>query len=605
MKVPGIAAAAPGTASPRLVPRGIALFAFLFAVFHLSPHVTVTDSRYSLLVSEVLLTTGTLRLDGMVSPSDYRAYRKAGSVRLYFPEAGSVLAVPFMALVRPFGGSVFDGEGRFDPAREDALQKLFSALLCAAAGVVLWRLAARFASERAALVIAVSACLASPVWSSTSRALWTDTWGFLLLSLALLMAVKPLRGPGLVVLGTVLSWMYFVKPTYSVPVAAITAVVLWRQGWRSWLLPFTGAVWLAAFVFWSLHVNGTLQPDYFRASRLGESNLATSLAPHLFSPSRGLLVYFPFAVWAVWMVAANWRRLRDRDLAVAAFFVMVLHYAVHGSHSATAGHCYGARFSGPLIPWFVLLAAMGWDAATRRPGPGRSAAFAWGLVLVLWGVAVNARGALEPRTWRWNNEPANIDEAPERLWDWRRPQFAADLLPGVIDLPPVVPVLSPVLDFRKPSSSPFLVGAWSGPEEDGRWSCGTSAGLAFSAEPGRGIVLRLTARTFGPQQIICHFNGERVRSIRTEGDAWFTETFSLPATRVGDWNMLEFRFPDRRSPAGANPEGDRRELGLMVRTLVSLPAGGPSPASGRDEPAGEAVVERDADDHVEGEGDGE
>ncbi len=548
------------------------LFAVLFAVFYLSPHVTVTDSRYALLASEVLLTKGTLQIDGLVEVPDYRILKSGGHEHLFFPAAGSVFGMPFMALMRPFGGSVFDGEGRYDPSREEALQKLLGALLCAAFGVVVWRMAAQFTGEGTALVIAVAACLGSPVWSTASRAVWMDTWGLLLLSIGLLMVVKPLRFPGLVVLGTCLSWMYFVKPTYSIPIVAITGIAVWRHRLNAWPLLVAGAVWLGVFVMWSLHTFGTPFPEYFSTSMLRFRDVPDALAPHIFSPSRGILVYFPAAAWAVWMVLGNWARVRDRDMATAAFVVIVLHYVVHAAHSSTAGHCYGARFAAPLVPWFVLLAAIGWEAASKMPICSRRATLACGLLLALWGVVVNGRGAIEPKTWSWNTVPVNIDDSRDRVWDWRRPQFLADLLPEPLILPEEFPALPSIIDFRSPDSAAYLLGSWDACESEGRWSMGANAAVIFSSWAGRGIQVRMTVRTAGPQKAAASLNGETVWEVHTGNDGWFTVDFTLPAALVSDRNVLEFHFPDRKVSDKSRHIGDFRELGLMVRSIEFLPA---------------------------------
>ncbi|MBE2179033.1 MAG: hypothetical protein IAE97_00980 [Chthoniobacterales bacterium] len=551
----------------RHILAGAGFFTVLFAAFYLSPHVTVTDSRYALLASEVLLTDGTLKLDGLAEVPDYRILESGGHERLFYPAAGSVFSVPFMALVRPFGGSVFDKEGRYDPTREDALQKLLGALLCAVLGILMWRLAAQFTGGRAAMVIAIAASFGSPVWSTASRAVWMDTWGLLLLSIGLLMVVKPLRLPGLIILGSCLSWMYFVKPTYSIPVAAITGIVVWRHRLNAWPLLVTGAVWLVVFVLWSLHTFGTPLPEYYSTSMLKFRDVPDALASHIFSPSRGILVYFPAAAWAVWMVVRNRARVGDRDLVTAAFAVIVLHYVVHAAHSSTAGHCYGARFATPLVPWFVLLAAIGWEAVWREPACRRRFALACGLLLVLWGAFVNGRGAIEPKTWNWNIVPASIDDSRERLWDWRRPQFVADLLPEPLILPEEFPTLPSVLDFRGPDSAPYLLGRWDACESEGRWSMGANAAVIFSSWPGRGLQVRMTVRTAGPQRVEASLNGETVWEVHTGNERWFTVDFPLPATLVSDRNVLEFRFPDRRVPDQSRHIGDFRELGLMVRCI--------------------------------------
>jgi len=47
-------------------------------------------------------------------------------------------------------------------------------------------------------------------------------------------------------------------------------------------------------------------------------------------------------------------------------------------------------------------------------------------------VAINARGAADSATARWNITPVNVDEHPERLWDWEHPQFLARVSGGSV-----------------------------------------------------------------------------------------------------------------------------------------------------------------------------
>ena len=96
------------------------------------------------------------------------------------------------------------------------------------------------------------------------------------------------------------------------------------------------------------------------------------------------------------------------------------------------GHSYGARYTTGLVPWFVLLAVLGLKAMldweTRRGASvttRRRALLACGALLLGLSVFINARGAMAHATWRWNVLPANVDEHPERIWDWRDPQFLA------------------------------------------------------------------------------------------------------------------------------------------------------------------------------------
>ena len=47
--------------------------------------------------------------------------------------------------------------------------------------------------------------------------------------------------------------------------------------------------------------------------------------------------------------------------------------------------------------------------------------------LVALSVLVNFRGASSPAVYRWNVDPVDVDQRPERLWDWRDPQFLRGL----------------------------------------------------------------------------------------------------------------------------------------------------------------------------------
>src|SRR6267142_876184 len=79
------------------------------------------------------------------------------------------------------------------------------------------------------LIVAIGGALGTQVWSTASRSLWTDTWGLFLLGVVLLMLMGAATGrirlrP--ILLATLLSWMYIVRPTFAVPVAVIAVYIL-------------------------------------------------------------------------------------------------------------------------------------------------------------------------------------------------------------------------------------------------------------------------------------------------------------------------------------------------------------------------------------------
>ena len=81
------------------------------------------------------------------------------------------------------------------------------------------------------------------------------------------------------------------------------------------------------------------------------------------------------------------------------------------------GHSFGPRFWAQTSPSLVWIAAV---ALTPQPSRARVRSLA---TVALLGVAAHTRGSLSLKPWRWNDTPLNVDQAPERWWDWRDPQF--------------------------------------------------------------------------------------------------------------------------------------------------------------------------------------
>lgn len=98
------------------------------------------------------------------------------------------------------------------------------------------------------------------------------------------------------------------------------------------------------------------------------------------------------------------------------------------------GHSYGPRLTAGLVPWFALLGILGITARhawLRQHGSNVSRFFqsgelAVGGVLLALSIALNGVGATAQRTWWWNVKPVNVDQHPERVLDWKDPQFLAD-----------------------------------------------------------------------------------------------------------------------------------------------------------------------------------
>src|SRR5688572_20629840 len=360
------------------------IFAAALSIFLLSPVHQVTDSAYSMLLSESLLHHGSFELDHYAIPRGepkwFRYYFRNGDIyqlewvngHLYhnFPVGTSILSIPFVAVMNAAGVSATNPDGSYNHDGEEKIEKILAAILMAALVCVFFLMARLALSNGLSAAVALGGGLGTQVWSTASRSLWTDTWGSLLLGVVLLMLFGAAVGrfrlrP--ILLATLLSWMYIVRPTFAIHIIGITVYIFLY--YRTILLRYviTGAVWLAAFVIYSWHFYGHTLPSYYRAGRLQFDFFWTALAANLISPARGLLIYVPVVLFIGYLLAHYRRQIIYQRLVALSLAVIVAHILVVSCQIHWwGGHSFGARFSTGLVPWVVLLAILGLQARRHR-----------------------------------------------------------------------------------------------------------------------------------------------------------------------------------------------------------------------------------------------
>jgi len=453
----------PGASIPRTNIRWaiyIALFALTFTIFALSPVTDLHDSRYTVLLSECILTRHTTdlkyysieALDFSSLPSEpdlvrndafYELVKIGGKLLYYYPHGSSMLSLPLVAALRASGQSVVNDTGNYYVVREAQEQHLIAALLMALLACLFLLTGGILLPPSWSLTIALAASLGTQIWSTASRLLWSHTWEVLLLgavTFELLDAEAKHRPLHMVWLATLVSWMFFVRPTGGIVIAGVTIYILVYY----WIacLPYilTGLIWLFAFITYSWFTFGEVVPGYYHNPSFHSSeHFFAALAGNLVSPSRGILVFVPELMFLIYLVVRFWKRVPHRSLATLAIAMCVAHFVVLAADKKWwGGWSYGPRLSTDLVPWFVLLAILGiraWrdEMKQRRLDSGVDESrvmwrerieIAVGCLLLVAGIMINAHGALSWSTALWNAEP-NIELHPERVWDWRAPQFLA------------------------------------------------------------------------------------------------------------------------------------------------------------------------------------
>ena len=583
----------------------LAIFVAALLVFWYSPISNDSDSRYTLLLTESLLTKGSFVLDGygihhhppieyggtQLDGEDYQLEIVDGHYYYFFPPGSSILSAPFV-LAQDAAGKGVIKNGAWYVGREQGNQHFIASFLMAVLAAIFYLTARLLLPVGWSVVIALGGALGTQVWSTASRVLWNHTWGIALLGCVLWLLLAQATGRRKlppILLATLLSWSYFVRPTNSLFIIGITVYVLCYHREIFVRYAVTGAAWFAGFVAYSWDHYGALLPAYFRGNRLEVKTLGEALAGNLISPSRGLLLFVPVVLFVVYLPLRYWRHRVFPRLLVLAAVVSVCHYVAISSFVPWyGGGCYGPRYTTELVPWMVLVTILGVAAALRRREDGsvppshvgwRATLIAGGVLLLL-SVFANGRGAISVPARVWNRFPATVDQQPSRVWDWRYPQILAGWISP--PLPDVFPVLAAGqrIDFGKEKGRRFQYEGWQESEPQWCWSSERRATLIFAAEGPAPQTLRLR---FAPyvlgtrltqQRVIIRLNGQPVGDLIAKGAEPQDYRFPLPA---GAWlpkNRLTFDLPDATTPISLNDGRDQRLLGIQ---LCWIEFGGPEP----------------------------
>ncbi|HEY5096411.1 MAG TPA: hypothetical protein VII46_00115 [Acidimicrobiales bacterium] len=373
-----------------------------------------------------------------------------------FPWAVSLFAVPWV-IVEDIGHKLGITEGSVAMVRSGhdwGLQVVSMATVVAAATVVVYFIALRVLRlhpaarrRRWAVAVALAFALATPAWSTASRAMWQHGPSMLCIALGLLFALRAQAGQrGWMGMGAAFAASYAMRPTDSIVIIAIAAWVLLAER-RHLVAVVAGAVPpLAILVAVNLAVyHQPLSPYYTGGQAFDVSGtMVVALAGNLVSPARGLFIFCPLVVLSVIGVVVRWRAGELTAFWKALAVIPVLHWIVISAFKHWwGGDSFGPRFFTDIVPVLVVLALPAVEVLARwmapstgraRPGSGPVAApprlrwqralVALTLVALVWSVGVNAQGAILKSAWCWNSEPTQVDAHPSKLWDWSDPQFA-------------------------------------------------------------------------------------------------------------------------------------------------------------------------------------
>jgi hypothetical protein len=271
----------------------------------------------------------------------------------------------------------------------EIMEKLSASLLAAIASVVMF-LVLRREGFRWAFPLALAFAFGTNTWMISSQALWQQGSGQLLVALALLLALgRPTPGR-VALLGFVCVLIAANRPPDMLIAAAFVLFALWRRGRDAGWLAAGAALPVAGLLYYNLDLIGKLAGGYALAGKRGREDFfhleALGLPGLLVSPTRGLLVFSPFLLFAAIGLVRRLRTPDSRKLAITLGLAVAAQLLVYSQTDWRAGVAWGPRWLTDLLPILVWMLAPA--TLALRPLARRALVAA-----IVAGIAIQAIGA--------------------------------------------------------------------------------------------------------------------------------------------------------------------------------------------------------------------
>ncbi|HSQ01418.1 MAG TPA: hypothetical protein VL049_29705 [Candidatus Dormibacteraeota bacterium] len=295
---------------------------------------------------------------------------------------------------------------------EVVMERIAAAMLTALSAVVLFVMLRRLTTWRWALALTLLYGFGTSAWSISSQALWAHAVAQLTLALLCLILIAPSPSRlALIAAGAVAAVSVANRPQTAVLAGLVFLFLAVHQRWRALYYAALPGLAAIAIVIYNYAIFSNALGGYGGFEHFNGS-LPEGVAGLLVSPNRGLLVFTPIMVFALWGAVRVWRVSAPpwlRWLSVA----LLLHILVYARFKEWwAGYTYGPRYFSDVLPALTIFLVYGLVPYCRWQAMRVLAA-----VLALYGVAVQAIGAYAADD-GWNREPTPLERAPWRVWDW-------------------------------------------------------------------------------------------------------------------------------------------------------------------------------------------
>ncbi len=413
------------------------LFVFLlvWGTHFISETVTVTDSVWVLPLSMSMIRSHTTQLDEYHSLIEAKHYYGIESINGHYyyglPVGTSLLVAPVLKVMDYCCKHILymDLQQTLKGGYGGGVELFIASLLVALTSVIIFLIAFQITQTTWQSLLAVFVfAFCTSAWSIASRALWSHTASMLMLSIALLALLRANANvKWLFVAGLALAYAYVVRPTNSLSVIFLSLYVLIAYRKNVLLFAVGALLVFVPFIAYNYHIYHHLLSNYYLPHQLkvgANSYLTNALMANLFSPARGLFVFSPVLVFSLVAIFILVSKKEFSKLQFAVLVIILAHYYIISSISTPfAGWSFGPRYFSDMIPYFIffLIFFIEYLVAMDR-GVVKSGLSLLLVMLIGFSFFVHYKGATHRATFMWNAMP-DINDHPERVWDWNDLQF--------------------------------------------------------------------------------------------------------------------------------------------------------------------------------------
>lgn len=390
------------------------------------------DSKWTIHTAMSIIKEGNTSLDeykNLIEAHNYFAIKQIDD-HLYtrYPIGTSLISVPVVFILDKFlaRGLSIDLESSISREIPAGIETFIASIIIALASLFIYLISRLALDVKYSILCVFVFAFCTSAWSTGSRSLWQHGPSMCLLTISLYLLLLAKHKPKhegwiLRIVSLPLAFSYVVRPTNSIPILIVTLFIFIR--YRKHFLPYclwSMIVAIPFLVYNLLLYHSMLSPYYLPKSQLrGTPYFFEALAGTLFSPARGLFIFSPVFLFAIYGVILKIKHKRITILDYSLLLMIFLHWVIISSFPVWwGGHCFGPRYFSDIIPFFLYFLIPVFQEISKSRSRKNICILVFLLCIIAISFFIHYEGVTSLGPFVWNFDPVDVNHEPSRLWDW-------------------------------------------------------------------------------------------------------------------------------------------------------------------------------------------